>query len=166
MAILAGWPLAVLWLARRLGEVVPGIPEVLWLTTIALVLAQLPAIRKLRGAQVASYFALHLFFVVLGASSVIAEVFQAGISIFGFMIGIIAVHALFAYGVGWLARLDLPTVSVASQAAIGGPGSALALAMAMKWDRLVTPGVIVGIFGYALGNYLGFVCAYMVRSLI
>ncbi len=166
MSILAGLPLAVLWLARRLGEVVPGIPEVLWLTTIALVLAQLPAIRKLRGAQVASYFALHLFFVVLGASSVIAEVFQAGISIFGFMIGIIAVHALMAYGIGWLARLDLPTVSVASQAAIGGPGSALALAMAMKWDRLVTPGVIVGIFGYALGNYLGFVCAYMVRALI
>ena len=166
MSILAGLPLAVLWLARRLGEVVPGIPEVLWLTSIALVLAQLPAIRKLRGAQVASYFALHLFFVVLGASSVIAEVFQAGISIFGFMIGIIAVHALIAYGIGWLARLDLPTVSVASQAAIGGPGSALALAMAMKWDRLVTPGVIVGIFGYALGNYLGFVCAYVVRALI
>jgi uncharacterized membrane protein len=40
MSILAGLPLATLWLARRLGEVVPGIPEVLWLTTIALVLAR------------------------------------------------------------------------------------------------------------------------------
>jgi uncharacterized membrane protein len=166
MSVLAGLPLAVLWLARRLGEVVPGIPEVLWLTTIALVLSSFPFIRRLRGAQVASYFALHLFFVVLGASSVIAEVFQAGLSIFGFMIAIIAVHALIAYGMGWLARLDLPTVSVASQAAIGGPGSALALSMAMKWDRLVTPGVIVGIFGYALGNYLGFACAHIVRLLI
>ena len=166
MSILAGLPLAVLWLARRLGDVVPGIPEVLWLTTIALVLSQLPAIRKLRGAQVASYFALHMFFVVLGASSVVAEVFEAGLPIFGFMISIIVVHVLIAYGLGWLARLDLPTVSVASQAAIGGPGSALALSMAMKWDRLVTPGVIVGIFGYALGNYLGFACAYLVALLI
>jgi len=166
MSILAGLPLAVLWLARRLGDVVPGIPEVLWLTTIALVLSQLPAIRRLRGAQVASYFALHMFFVVLGASSVVAEVFEAGLPIFGFMISIIVVHVLIAYGLGWLARLDLPTVSVASQAAIGGPGSALALSMAMKWDRLVTPGVIVGIFGYALGNYLGFACAYLVALLI
>jgi uncharacterized membrane protein len=166
MSVLAGLPLAVLWLARRLGEVIPGVPEVLWLTTIALVLSTLPFIRRLRGAQVASYFALHLFFVVLGASSIIAEVFQAGLSIFGFMIAIIAVHALVAYGIGWLARLDLPTVSVASQAAIGGPGSALALSMAMKWDRLVTPGVIVGIFGYALGNYLGFACAYLVRLFV
>jgi len=166
MSVLAGLPLAVLWLARQLGSVVPGIPEVLWLTTVALVLSQVPAIRRLRGAQVASYFSLHMFFIVLGASSVVAEVFEAGISIFVFMIAIIVVHALIVYGMGWLARFDLPTVSVASQAAIGGPGSALALSMAMKWDRLVTPGVIVGIFGYALGNYLGFACSYLVRLLI
>ena len=166
MSALAGIPLAVLWLARSLGEVVPGIPEVLWLTTIALVLSQLPIIRKLRCAQVASYFALHMFFIVLGASSVVAEVFEAGLPIFGFMIAIIVVHMLVVYGLGLLARIDLPTVSVASQAAIGGPGSALALSMAMKWYRLVTPGVIVGIFGYALGNYLGFACAYLVRMLI
>ncbi len=166
MSALAGIPLAVLWLARQLGQVVPGIPEVLWLTTIALVLSQLPFIRMLRGAQAASYFSLHMFFIVLGASSVIAEVFEAGISIFVFMIAIIVVHALIVYIFGWLVRLDLPTISVASQAAIGGPGSALALSMAMKWDRLVTPGVIVGIFGYALGNYLGFACSYLVRMLI
>lgn len=166
MSALAGIPLAVLWLAQKLGQVMPGIPELLWLTTIALVLSQLPLIQRLRGAQVASYFSLHMFFIVLGASSVMAEVFEAGISVFAFMIAIIIVHALIVYGLGWLARLDLPTVSVASQAAIGGPGTALALSMAMKWDRLVTPGVIVGIFGYVLGNYLGFACAYLVRMLI
>ncbi len=166
MSLLASLPLAVLWLARVLGGVIPGIPEVLWLTTIALVLSQFPFIRKLRGAQVGSYFALHMFFIVLGASSIVSEVFEAGLPIFGFMIAIILIHALTVYGMGWLARLDLPTVSVASQAAVGGPGSALALSMAMKWDRLVTPGVIVGIFGYALGNYLGFACAYLVRLLI
>jgi uncharacterized membrane protein len=75
------------------------------------------------------------------------------------MIVIISLHMLVIYGIGWLVRFDLPVVSVASQAAIGGPGSALALSMAMKWNRLVTPGIIVGIFGYALGNYLGFACA-------
>ncbi len=163
LSILGGLPLAALWLARSLGNALPQIPEVLWLTTIALVLAQLPFMQRLRGAQVVSYFALHVFFIVLGAASVIADVLEAGVPIFGFMIAVIVIHATIAYGLGWLTRLDLPTVSVASQAAIGGPGSALALSMAMKWDRLVTPGVIVGIFGYALGNYLGFACAYLVR---
>ena len=163
LAILAALPLVLLWIARRLGDVVPGVPEVLWLTTLALILGQMPIVRKLRGAQVVSYFALHIFFIVLGAASVIANVLEAGIPIFVLMTAIIFVHMVVVYGLGWLARLDLPTISVASQAAVGGPGSALALSMAMRWGPLVTPGVIVGIFGYALGNYLGFACAYLVR---
>ena len=166
ISILGAIPLAALWLARVLSESLPQIPEVLWLTTMALIVAQLPWVKKLRGAEVLSYFALHIFFIVLGAASVLAEVFEAGIPIFGFMITIIGLHMVVAYGIGWLARVDLASVSIASQAAIGGPGSALALGMAMKWHKLVAPGVIVGIFGYALGNYLGFACAYLVRSLV
>ena len=165
MAILGALPLVALWLARLLSAAVPVIPEVLWLTTMALIVAQLPWMRKLRGAEVLSYFALHVFFIVLGAASELGRVVEAGAPIFTFMIVIMAVHAAVAYGLGWLLRVDLPTVSIASQAAIGGPGSALAIGMAMKWHRLVAPAVIVGIFGYALGNYLGFACAWAVRWL-
>ena len=166
MAILGALPLAALWLARILSAQYPVVPEVLWLTTMALVIAQLPWVRKLRGAEVLSYFALHIFFIVLGAASELGRVVEAGAPIFTFMIVIIAIHVVVAYGVGWLARVDLATVSIASQAAIGGPGSALAIGMAMKWHRLVAPAVIVGIFGYALGNYLGVACAYIVRGLV
>lgn len=155
-----------LWTARLLSGYLPAIPEVLWLTTMALVAAQLPWARKLRGAEVLSYFALHIFFIVLGAASVLSEVAQAGLPIFSFMIALLVIHVVVAYGIGWFARVDLATVSIASQAAIGGPGSALAIGMAMKWHKLVAPAVIVGIFGYALGNYLGFACAYIVRSLV
>ena len=185
-AILGGLPLAALWLARliseTLGDALPSmadgsplyglvsflseVPEVLWLTTIALIVAQLPWVRKLRGAEVLSYFALHIFFIALGAASDLATIVDAGVPIFSFMIAIIGIHVIVAYGIGWLFRIDLATVSIASQAAIGGPGSALALGMAMKWHRLVAPAVIVGIFGYALGNYLGFACAQIVDALL
>ena len=166
LAILGALPLLALWLARILNVMMPVIPEVLWLTTMALIVAQLPWVRKLRGAEVLSYFALHIFFIVLGAASELGRVVEAGAPIFTFMIVIIGVHMVVAYGIGWLLRVDLPTVSIASQAAIGGPGSALAIGMAMKWHRLVAPAVIVGIFGYALGNYLGFTCAALVRVLV
>ena len=166
IAILGALPLLALWTARLLSGYLPAIPEVLWLTTMALVAAQLPWARKLRGAEVLSYFALHIFFIVLGAASVLSEVAQAGLPIFSFMIALFVIHVVVAYGIGWFARVDLATVLIASQAAIGGPGSALAIGMAMKWHKLVAPAVIVGIFGYALGNYLGFACAYIVRSLV
>lgn len=164
LSILGAIPLAALWVARQLGGVFPAVPEVLWLTTLALILAQVPWIGRLKGAEMGSYFALHIFFIVLGAASVIGEVMEAGLPIFAFMFAIIGVHVLVVYGLGWLMRIDLPTVSLASQAAIGGPGSALALGMAMGWHRLVMPAIIVGIFGYALGNYLGFACAYLVSA--
>ncbi len=166
LAILGALPLLALWLARILSGILPVIPEVLWLTTMALIVAQLPWVRKLRGAEVLSYFALHIFFIALGAASELGRVFEAGAPIFTFMIAIMAVHMVVAYGIGWLLRVDLATVSIASQAAIGGPGSALAIGMAMKWHRLVAPAVIVGIFGYALGNFLGFTCAWLVRALV
>ncbi len=185
-AVLGALPLAALWVARLVsdafGETLAAmpdtdplyglvgflseVPEVLWLTTIALIVAQLPWVRRLRGAEVLSYFALHIFFIALGAASDLATVVDAGLPIFSFMIAIIGIHVVLAYGLGWLFRIDLPTVSIASQAAIGGPGSALAIGMAMKWHRLVAPAVIVGIFGYALGNYLGFACAQFVNALL
>jgi uncharacterized membrane protein len=166
LALLAAMPLGALWLSRGLSPVIPGFPEVLWLTTLALIAAQIPFVQRLKGAAVLSYFALHLFFIVIGATSDVGEVVEAGPAIFLYMILILAIHGLVLYGIGWLARLDLSTLSVASQATVGGPGSALALSMAMKWNNLVTPGIIVGIFGYAIGNYIGFACAYLLRGVL
>jgi uncharacterized membrane protein len=166
LALLAAMPLGALWLSRELSPIIPGFPEVLWLTTLALIAAQIPFVQRLKGAAVLSYFALHLFFIVIGATSDVGEVLKAGPWIFIYMILILAIHALVLYGIGWLARLDLPTLSVASQATVGGPGSALALSMAMKWSTLVTPGIIVGIFGYAIGNYIGFACAYLLKGFL
>lgn len=165
LTVLAALPLGALWLSRKLAPLLPGFPEVLWLTTLALAAAQFPLMRRLKGAAMLSYLALHLFFIVLGAASVVSEVAQAGPSLFVFMITIIAIHAVIVYGAGRLLGFDLPTLTVASQAAVGGPGSALALSMSMKWYRLVTPGIIVGIFGYGIGNYVGFGCAYLLRGL-
>lgn len=166
MAVLAALPLAIMWLSTLLSPLLPGFPLVLWQTTLALAVAQVPAVQRVNGAAVLSYFALHLFFVVIGTSAVIAELATSGVTLFAFMVTIIAIHAVIVYVAGRALGFDLATVTIASQAAVGGPGSALALAMSMKWPTLVTPGIIVGIFGYAMGNYVGFACAWLTRTWI
>ena len=88
-----------------------------------------------------------------------------GAEVFFYTLVVVGVHGLIVYGVGRAARLDVGTLSVASQAAIGGPSSALAVAVSREWPGLVLPGIIVGLFGYAVGNYLGFGVAYLVRVL-
>jgi uncharacterized membrane protein len=166
MAFLAALPLGAIWLAKLAAPLLPGFPQVLWLTTFALIAAQFPVMRRLKGAAVVSYFALHLFFIVLGAGSVLAEVVKAGPILVVYTLTILAIHVVIAYGIAWLFGVDIPNISVASQAAVGGPGSALALSMAMGWHSLVTPGILVGIFGYAVGNYIGFATAYLLRGLL
>ena len=166
LSLLAAIPLIILWLSQQLGVLLPNFPPVLWYTTIALIIAQIPYFRSLRGTAFGSYFAMHLFFIVIGAGSVLSEVLNAGPSVLAFMMTTIAIHAVVVFGIGKLLRFDIRTLTIASQAAVGGPGSALALSMSLGWTRLITPGVIIGIFGYALGNYLGFACAYLLRSLI
>lgn len=166
LAVLAGLPLVVLWGSDLLSPLLPGFPPVLWQTTLALLVAQVPAVKRFNGTAVLSYFALHLFFVVIGTSAVVSALAGQGPALAACMVTIIAVHAVIVYGVGWLLRLDLGSLTIASQAAVGGPGSALALAMSMRWPGLVTPGIIVGIFGYAIGNYVGFACAWATRALL
>ena len=77
----------------------------------------------------------------------------------------VLIHGVLIYGIARLGRLDLETISVASQAAVGGPSTALALAIARGRSELALPGTIVGLLGYAVGNYAGLGVAAPVRML-
>jgi uncharacterized membrane protein len=156
----------ILETSAGLHALVPAIPVILWLTTLSLAIAQLPAVRSLHGALPLGYLALHLFFVVIGIGSRVDEILRVGPEVFYITALVVLIHGLVVYGGAWLARLDIGTTSVASQAAVGGPSSALALAMAREWPRLALPGVAVGLLGYAVGTYVGLGVAWLTRALI
>jgi uncharacterized membrane protein len=165
LSVLLATGAALLVGAEALGRLTPAIPSVLWLTTLALAVGQLPAFRTPRGAMQLGTVALHLFFVVIGIASRISEIVAVGVEVFLYTLLVVGVHGVVVYGIGRAARLDLGTLSVASQAAVGGPSSALAVAVSRGWKGLVLPGILVGLLGYAVGNYLGFGLAYLVRGL-
>ena len=56
---------------------------------------------------------------------------------------------------GAVARLSLRELIIASNAAVLGATTAPALAATRGWRDLVTPGVLVGVLGYALGTFVG-----------
>ena len=92
--------------AARLAEaVVPAIPAVLWLTTIALVLGHTPPVRKLRGAPVLGNSLLYLFLAGNGAQSLVSEMLAAGPALFLFALITVATHGLVIFGVGRLLKL-------------------------------------------------------------
>lgn len=151
--------------ADALGRLTPGIPSVVWLTTLALLVGNLTPFRRAPGALQLGGLALTAFFVVIGIFSRMADIVAVGIEVFFFTLIVVGVHALIVFGIGRIARLDAPTLAVASQAAVGGPSSALAVAIAREYRGLVLPGVIVGLLGYAIGTYIGLGVGGLVRSL-
>lgn len=151
--------------AEGLGRLLPSVPTVLWLTTLALAVAHVPRFSRMDGAMQLGNFALHLFFAVIGIYSRIGQILTVGISVFFFTLVVVGVHGLVVFGGGRLLKMDVGTLSVASQAAVGGPSSALAVAVSRRWRALILPGVVVGLLGYAAGNYLGYGIGYLARAL-
>lgn len=164
LAALVGIAIGTLWLAGQLAALMPLLPEVLWLSTIALTLAQIPAIRKLAGGALLGNYLLLLFLAGNGAQSVLANIFRVGPAVFWFAAITITVHGVGIFGVGRFFGIDAGTLAVASQANVGGPASAVALAGARGYTDRVLPGVAVGLLGYAVGNYSGFLVANLARA--
>lgn len=158
--------LLVVLASEWMASVVPGVPAILWLTTLALLLGHSPLYRKAPGALQLGAVGLHFFFVLIGVLSRFSEIAAVGPEVLFFTLTVVGVHGVVAFGAGKLLRLDMGSIAVASQAAVGGPSSALAVAVSREWRHLVLPGVVVGLLGYAVGTYLGLAVGYVVRGLI
>ena len=127
-AALVTLAVGLVWFAGVLAAAWP-VPEVLLLTTLVLLVAQVPAVKELSGSAMWGNYLLHLFLAANGAQSVIANIFTIGPAVFYFAAATVAVHGIVIFGIGRLAGIDAPTLAVASQANIGGPASAMALAV-------------------------------------
>lgn len=152
--------------AGWLGDRLPGVPEVLWLTTLSLALAQVPAVKRVAGAAMLGNYLVLLFLASNGARSVVANIFEVGPAVFYYAATTVAVHGAIIFGVGRLLGLDAGTITVASQANVGGAASAMAIASARGYAEKLLPGVAVGLLGYAVGNYTGFAVAQLLRGLL
>ncbi len=140
------------------------IPVELWYTTLALLAALTPA-NRLNGGEEIGNVLLHYFFAVLGAGAVLSTLVGKGPIIFLFLVVLVTIHGLIIFGVGRLLKIEIETLSVASQACVGGPSTALALAISKQWRSLVTPAVLIGVLGYAIGNYAGVSMAFLLRAI-
>lgn len=161
--------LAAMWLSELaagwLGARGLNVPSILILTTLALLLAQIPAVNRLTGARLLGMFAVYVFLAVIGAFcdvAALASIGELGTTLLLFVVIVVAVHGLITFGSAAVLRIDRDVAAVASQANIGGGTSALALARSLGRQDLVLPAILVGSLGTGLGTYLGFAVARFV----
>ena len=110
---------------------------------------------SIHGADQIGTFLMQIFFAVIGASANVMIVIKVGPILFVFAAIILAIHLVFLLTAGKIFKLDLAEIVIASNANMGGPTTAAAMAVARKWQPLVIPAILCGTLGYAVATFIG-----------
>ncbi|MHA6289657.1 DUF819 family protein [Maricaulis sp. CAU 1757] len=131
-----------------------------WRYAVITVLAVVPAtafpktMGRLHGGYEIGIALSFVFFAAIAAGADVVSLVQNAPLLIIIIGGLLAIHGLVVFGLGSILRFSLPELITASNAAILGATTAPALAAAKGWKDLVTPGVLVGVFGYAIGTVI------------
>ncbi len=127
------------------------------ITAVTLVLAtvipDLPA--RLSGAFELGVCLSFVFFAAIAAGADVPAMLAVAPLLIVLVLILLTVHAGVLLLLGRFCRLSIPELVIASNAAVLGATTAPALAAAKGWRDLVTPAVLVGVLGYALGTFIG-----------
>ena len=172
LEVLSGllWGGAVLLISDRMGGFLRllgiDVPSILVLTTVALIAAQLPRSDSRSACYRLGLILIQPFFAVIGLSSSLGDLFGDGLPVLLYAGLVVLVQAIVVLQARRWFRWPLAESLVASQAAVGGPSTALALAGSLERPNLVLPSVAIGLLGYLLGTYVGLAVSALLNGLI
>ncbi|MFC4635584.1 DUF819 domain-containing protein [Dokdonia ponticola] len=156
--------LAAYFVSDLLATYVPQIPSMITISTLGILLAQIPFVAQLKGSQTLGLYLVYIFLAVIGAYcelNAVVELKAIGLTLLGFTTFAVILHGVFTILFGGLIYRDWDMISIVSQANIGGGTTAIALAETFKRKELLLPAILVGSLGNALGTYLGFMVVYV-----
>lgn len=138
------------------------------MTTLMLVIATVfsKQLENINGGEEIGTFLIYLFFVVLGVPASISEIIKNGAFIVLFCALAVVIHLIITLGVGKIFKCKLDELLLASNACIGGPTTAVAMAIAKGWNGLIIPAMVSGVWGYVLGNYAGIIVGNLLLAMI
>ena len=135
---------------------------ILTLTTLSIAASFVPRVRTwVKSYDVGMYLVLIFSLVVSSMVDIATIDIKAGLYMFLYISFIIFLSLGLQLLLGKLLKIDADTTIITSVAMINSPLFVPMIADAMKNRRIILTGITVGIFGYAVGNYLGVLLAHI-----
>jgi len=141
---------------------------VLTVTTLGILVSLVPSVHSMkRSFQLGMYF-IYIFCMVVASQADFIALFSAEntdllINMFLFIslviVGSLVIHSLLS----WIFGISVDDYVITSTALANSPPFVPVVAAAMRNKDVVIPGMIIGVIGYAIGNYLGVAVAYLLR---
>ena len=131
--------------------------QYLIITTITMICATVKPsfFGNLGGAQEIGTFLIYMFFVVIGVPASISSILFNSPLLLVFCLIIVASNMIVTFSAAHVFKFNLEDAILASNACIGGPTTAAAMAVSKSWSKLIAPIMLIGTLGYVIGNYCG-----------
>ena len=155
-------------LARAIEHQVAGIMghdqsryNILYVTAITVVVANVfpRQLHKLRGEFELGMIFMYMFFAMIGLGTNVTAFLNNAVSLFFYVIILLAVGIVVTLLLCRLLRLDLSEAITGLGAAIVGPAATVAVVAGKGWHTMVSPAVMTGIFCHIIGNFAGIMLA-------
>ena len=129
----------------------------LLMTTFTMIIASVfpKQISSTRGSQEIGTFLIYLFFAVIGAPASIGLILRESPLLLLFALIVVLINLIVSLIFGKLFKFNIEEIIIASNANVGGPTTAAAMAVSKGWTELIVPALLVGTLGYVIGNYYG-----------
>lgn len=141
---------------------------VLSVTTLGLLASLIPAVNRIKSSfQLGMYF-IYVFCMIVASKADIVSLFSVeNVELLTSLLSYIALvvfgsfllHALLSKIFG----INVDEFIITSTALSNSPPFVPVVAAAIRNKEVVVPGMIIGVIGYAIGNYLGVAIAYFLK---
>lgn len=151
---------------RFLSPSIQSAGRILLISTFSIILAQLPAVKRIRGnINLGMFFGL-LFLVIIGFSVDLWGFFGSAFTITLFCLCVILGSILLHLTLTRLFKIKYEYVLLGITGAIADGTTAALVASGAKWKSLINIGLLMGIMGGVCGNYVGIAVAYLIKGIL
>lgn len=149
--------LGVATLAQRFNANIFMLVLFLTLTTLSLLLTSWREVKSWDKSYDAGMYIVYIFSVAIASSADLSRLDLEGSAyLFLYQLYGVGVSLLLTLALGKLARLDGDTAIMTSNTMINSPALVPIIAASMKNRDMLIVGISIGLVGYAIGNYLGY----------
>lgn len=154
--LIANWVVSLnppTWIAQSFGSIY----LIMTLITATLATVFSKFFGNIKGAMELGNVGLLAWFFTIGASGNLIDIIKGSAVSLGILILVLIFNLGFSIIGAKLIKGTWEDAVCASTATIGGPPTAAAVTIAFNWSELVIPGILVGLWGYIIGNYFGII---------
>ncbi len=149
--------------AGGMGQLVPQslmmVTVILLITTLGMLGSAVPALRKTPYSFELGMYLILVFSVTVSSMVNINDMIHASPQLILYITLVVFGSLLLHVVLARIFKIDADTVLITSTALICSPPFVPVVAASIRNKSLIIPGLSVGIIGYAVGNYLGFIVA-------